>query len=108
VKPNDGECHMDSKGEYTHSTLQDYPSVAQINSKVKEKSINMVFAVISEQIDIYQRLSQQIEGSTCGVLAADSTNVVELVKEEYQVHTLLTNPRLMIQTECKCSTKICL
>ncbi len=76
---------MDSKGEYTHSTLQDYPSVAQINSKVKEKSINMIFAVTAEQIDIYKRLSQQIEGSTCGVLAADSTNVVSLVQEEYQV-----------------------
>lgn len=76
---------MDSKGEYTHSILQDYPSVAQVNSKVKEKSINMIFAVTAEQIDIYKRLSQQIEGSTCGVLAADSTNVVTLVQEEYQV-----------------------
>merc|ERR1719297_174751 len=31
VTPNDGQCHMDGKGVYTHSTLQDYPSVSQIN-----------------------------------------------------------------------------
>jgi len=34
VKPNDGICHLDSKGVYTHSTLLDYPSVSQINHKV--------------------------------------------------------------------------
>ncbi|XP_021948062.1 integrin beta-PS isoform X1 [Folsomia candida] len=84
VKPNDGKCHLDSRGEYTYSTIQDYPSVAHINSKVKEKSINMIFAVTAEQIDIYERLSQQVEGSSCGVLAADSKNVVELVKSQYQ------------------------
>ena len=77
---------MDSKGEYTHSTLQDYPSVAQVNSKVKEKSINMIFAVTAEQIDIYKRLSANVEGATCGTLSANSSNVVELVKEEYQVN----------------------
>ena len=34
VKPNDGLCHLDSKGTYTHSTTQDYPSVSHINHKV--------------------------------------------------------------------------
>ncbi len=34
VTPNDGHCHMDEKGVYTHSSLQDYPSVSQINHKV--------------------------------------------------------------------------
>ena len=34
VVPNDGVCHMDEKGVYTHSSLQDYPSVSQINHKV--------------------------------------------------------------------------
>jgi hypothetical protein len=34
VTPNDGLCHMDEKGVYTHSSIQDYPSVSQINHKV--------------------------------------------------------------------------
>ena len=33
VKPNDGVCHLDAKGTYTHSVLQDYPSVSHINHK---------------------------------------------------------------------------
>ena len=85
VKPNDGHCHMDTRGEYTHSTLQDYPSVAQINSKVKEKNIHMIFAVTAEQVNIYQKLTKSIQGSSCGELAANSSNVVELVREEYEV-----------------------
>lgn len=27
VKPNDGECHLDSEGMYTESITQDYPSI---------------------------------------------------------------------------------
>jgi protocadherin alpha len=85
VKPNDGYCHMDPRGEfYTHSTVQDYPSVAQINSKVKEKNIHMIFAVTAEQVNIYEKLTKSIQGSSCGELAANSSNVVELVRKEYE------------------------
>ncbi|XP_045617424.1 integrin beta-PS [Procambarus clarkii] len=84
VKPNDGECHMDLKGEYyTHSTLQDYPSVSQINQVTKEHKMNLIFAVTEEQSSVYSRLSQMIEGSSQGELTANSSNVVELVKREY-------------------------
>lgn len=30
IKPNDGQCHLDFGGTYTHSTLQDYPSISQV------------------------------------------------------------------------------
>lgn len=33
VKPNDELCHLEN-GMYTYSTLQDYPSISQINKKV--------------------------------------------------------------------------
>ncbi|XP_073971192.1 position-specific antigen beta subunit myospheroid isoform X1 [Rhodnius prolixus] len=83
VKPNDGKCHLDNSGHYTHSTIQDYPSVSQINLKVKENSINVIFAVTSEQIGVYDRLRAHIQGSSAGVLSNDSSNVVELVKAQY-------------------------
>ncbi|KAK8725734.1 hypothetical protein OTU49_010446 [Cherax quadricarinatus] len=84
VKPNDGKCHMDDDGEYyTHSTLQDYPSVSQINQVAKEHKMNLIFAVTAEQSSVYSRLSQMIEGSSQGELTANSSNVVELVKGEY-------------------------
>uniref|UniRef100_A0A646QHC7 Integrin beta n=1 Tax=Hemiscolopendra marginata TaxID=943146 RepID=A0A646QHC7_9MYRI len=84
VKPNDGECHMDDDGYYTESITQDYPSLSQINQKTIEKKIHMIFAVTSSQVPIYERLSQNLVGSTTGKLEDDSSNVVELIKNQYE------------------------
>lgn len=65
---------------YTFVTLQ-------INLKVKENAINLIFAVTEEQIHLYNRLVNHIEGSFAGVLSNDSSNVVELVKDQYDVST---------------------
>jgi protocadherin alpha len=83
VKPNDGLCHLDTKGTYTHSSLQDYPSISQINLKVKQNAINVIWAVTEEQINVYKRLTKHVEGSFAGKLSDDSSNVVELIREQY-------------------------
>ncbi|XP_001606384.1 integrin beta-PS [Nasonia vitripennis] len=83
VKPNDGLCHMDKEGLYTHSTLQDYPSISQINLKVKENSVNIIWAVTEEQIRIYSNLTNHIQGSYAAKLSNDSSNIVDLVREQY-------------------------
>jgi len=83
VKPNDGLCHLDTKGTYTHSSLQDYPSISQINLKVKQNAINIIWAVTEEQINVYKRLTKHVEGSFAGKLSDDSSNVVELIREQY-------------------------
>lgn len=70
---------------YTHSTVQDYPSISQINLKVKQNAINVIFAVTHQQHDVYAKLSEHVEGSSSAVLDEDSSNVVELVKDEYSV-----------------------
>lgn len=84
IKPNDGECHMQNN-MYTHSTIQDYPSISQINLKVKQNAINLIFAVTAQQESVYKKLSSHIEGSSCSKLEEDSSNVVDLVREEYKV-----------------------
>lgn len=87
VKPNDGDCHLDRLGTYTESTSQDYPSISQINAKVREHAVNVIFAVTASQFNIYKQLSEGqnplIEGSTAGKLENDSSNVVELIEAEY-------------------------
>ncbi|XP_021913854.1 integrin beta-PS isoform X1 [Zootermopsis nevadensis] len=83
VKPNDGECHLDTVGEYTHSKLQDYPSISQVNLKVRQNAINVIFAVTAEQIGVYDRLKDNVEGASSGMLSNDSSNVVDLVREQY-------------------------
>ncbi|XP_055305267.1 integrin beta-PS isoform X2 [Sitodiplosis mosellana] len=83
IAPNDGECHMNTNGDYTHSSILDYPSISQINLKVKENAINVIFAVTSTQTTVYEKLSKHIEGSSSATLSDDSSNVVDLVKEQY-------------------------
>lgn len=85
ITPNDGECHLNTVGEYTHSTILDYPSISQINAKVQENSINIIFAVTEQQIGVYNRLAERTEGAFSAVLSNDSSNVVDLVKEQYNV-----------------------
>ena len=58
----------------------------QINHKVKENSVNLIFAVTEEQFSVYNLLKENIEGSSAGTLTNDSSNIVQLVKEQYQVH----------------------
>ncbi|KAL7744460.1 hypothetical protein ACLKA6_001838 [Drosophila palustris] len=83
ITPNDGECHLNGQGMYTHSIIQDYPSISQINQKVEQNAIKIIFAVTQNHYSSYQKLSGQIEGSTIAILSNDSSNVVELVREEY-------------------------
>ena len=73
VTPNDGECHLDNEGYYTFvynlpnkyaillylfskSTEQDYPSVALLHQKIKEKKVNMIFAVTQSNQRLYQQV----------------------------------------------------
>ncbi|XP_035705525.1 integrin beta-PS isoform X2 [Folsomia candida] len=84
IRPNDGKCHMNANGDYTHSTLMDYPSIAQLNHQSIQNSIIVIFAVTKDHLDIYRQLAQRIEGSKSALLSDDSSNIVELVVQEYQ------------------------
>ncbi|XP_077255158.1 integrin beta-PS isoform X1 [Temnothorax americanus] len=84
VEPNDCKCHLDEKGFYTYSLLQDYPSISQVNRKAREHNMNIIFAVPDHKNATYQRLSSSISGSSTGTLENDSQNVVALVSSEYE------------------------
>lgn len=66
------------------SSQQDYPSISQINTYVKKNAINVIFAVTAEKVGIYKQLQSHIEGSSCAQLSNDSSNIVELIKEQYK------------------------
>ncbi|XP_057329990.1 integrin beta-PS-like isoform X1 [Microplitis mediator] len=85
IEPNDCQCHLDSKGFYSHSLLQDYPSISQINKKVGQHNIHIIFAVPSTRNHTYQLLSQSISGSAIGLVEKnDTVNVINLIKKEYE------------------------
>ncbi|CAG2106828.1 unnamed protein product, partial [Medioppia subpectinata] len=84
VDPNDGECHLSDDGLYTESKAQDYPSLAQINRVVTESKTNIIFAVPDDSIAVYQQLSEHIPGSTTGLLKDDSSNIVDIIRDNFQ------------------------
>ena len=73
---------------YTHAEKLDYPSVWQINDKVQNNSINIIFGVTAEHKSVYEKLSEVIEGSATTILSKDSSNIVKLVEQEYKVSSL--------------------
>ena len=87
VTPNDGECHM-KNGLYTHSLLMDYPSVSHLNHQVRKNAINIIFAVTASQQEAYANLAKNIDGASVGVLTSDSSNIIELVEEQYKVRVM--------------------
>jgi protocadherin alpha len=84
VEPNDGQCHLNSFKRYTHGLLQDYPSIGDLNYKVTQNNINLIFAVVKDQAALYKNLSELIEGSFVGELDDDSSNIVKLVVDIYK------------------------
>jgi protocadherin alpha len=57
----------------------------QINQVAKQHNINLIFAITNGASRIYKNLVRSIEGSSYAILSEDSSNVVNLVREEYQV-----------------------
>ena len=62
--------------------------MSQIATKIREKSVNLIFAVTEEQLEIYDKLSNYIEGSEATRLANDSSNIVMVIRENYQVQQI--------------------
>ncbi|RWS05225.1 uncharacterized protein B4U79_02101, partial [Dinothrombium tinctorium] len=84
VEPNDGRCHLNDDGFYTKSLEQDYPSLGQINRAVIDNKINVIYAVPHEAIDVYKILSTHIRGSVAGMLSNDSSNIVDMIRINYE------------------------
>ncbi|KAK7082573.1 Integrin beta-1 [Halocaridina rubra] len=108
VTPNDEKCHLNENGEYDAYDKYDYPSIAQINKVSKEQNINIIFAVSAFE-NLYRELSKLIETSSYGLMNADSSNVVELVVDQYKQITSTvrlsdnsTNSPVTIQYRSSC------
>ena len=65
MTPNDGECHLDGEGYYTKSTEQDYPSIALLHQKIKEKRVNIIFAVTQRNRALYEQVLNEFINQRC-------------------------------------------
>ena len=105
VTPNDGLCHLNSTGFYTYSTVQDYPSIGHINHIAKQNSVSIIWAVTQEKFGLYQGLSELVDGSNAGMLSKDSSNIVELVKKQYEKITTSINVKSNHSGNCDVKIK---
>ena len=64
---------------------QDYPSLSQIAALLADKSINTLFAVTENQTHNYEQIKTFLIGAEMGKLKGDSSNIVNLITEIYQV-----------------------
>ncbi|XP_036313810.1 integrin beta-7 isoform X3 [Pipistrellus kuhlii] len=88
--PSDGHCHLDSNGLYSRSPEFDYPSVGQVAQALSAANIQPIFAVTSATLPVYQELSKLIPKSAVGELSENSSNVVQLIMDAYNVNFLVT------------------
>lgn len=47
IKPNDGKCHLDENGFYTHALSLDYPSISQIYKILHQNKVSKVEIMFS-------------------------------------------------------------
>ena len=59
--------------------------MAQISRQIANNSINVIFAVPASVLSTYRDLSTRLLGATVGELTNDSSNIVALIQEQYDV-----------------------
>ncbi|XP_042327153.1 integrin beta-2 [Sceloporus undulatus] len=82
LTPYDGKCHLE-ENMYKKSNEFDYPSVGQLIQKLKENNIQPIFAVTSEVVETYKKLSKMIPKSAVGELRTNSDNIIQLIRDAY-------------------------
>lgn len=80
---------MDKNGYYTETLNQDYPSLEQINKAIVNNQINIIFSVPDSAHKVYEILSENLKGTVAGRLEENSTNIVNLIRENYKVISYL-------------------
>ncbi|XP_011300911.1 integrin beta-nu [Fopius arisanus] len=89
VRKHDYSCHLDEAGEYSMSKVFDYPSLAEISRLLKQKKINLIFAVTEDRRLEYEQIASLLkEKGRVATLAANSSNILEIIKQSY--HDILT------------------
>ncbi|XP_066528158.1 integrin beta-7-like [Hoplias malabaricus] len=83
VRPNDGKCHLNSKGFYENAELLDYPSIGHLSEVLARNHIKIIFAVTENCVENYEALSELIPQSVVGMLKVNSSNVLQLISDAY-------------------------
>ena len=72
---------------------------------LKENSVSIIWAVTQDKFGLYQGLSDLVDGSNAGLLSKDSSNIVELVKQQYEKITTSINVKSNHSSNCNVKIK---
>ncbi|XP_041717279.2 integrin beta-1-like [Coregonus clupeaformis] len=86
VLPNDGKCHLENN-VYARCHLQDYPSVTHLAEKLREKNIQIIFAVTEDVTYLYEGLKSTFPKSAVGTLSNNFQNILRIIVEAYNALT---------------------
>lgn len=56
--------------------------------------INIIFSVPDSALKVYEILSENLQGSVTGRLAENSSNIVDLIRDNYKVSVLKIQNRV--------------
>lgn len=76
---------MDSKGSYANELTMDYPSIQQLANvySKKQATTTVIFATSYYTVAFYEYVASQFKSAYVGELDMDSSNVLELLREEF-------------------------
>ena len=74
---------MDASGKYAQEIYFDYPSDDQIVDIITKNEITPIFAITQNSEPYYRSIHNRLSPSALGILKSDSSNVVQLLIDEY-------------------------
>ncbi|XP_064385860.1 integrin beta-1-like isoform X2 [Halichondria panicea] len=99
VAQPDAQCRLSSTGEYEDARLYDYPSSAFISDVLNDNRITPIFAVPSQVRSVYDGLAAAIRSASVGTLAADASDIITLVEDQYRILASTVVPLLSTTPE---------
>ncbi|KAL5972200.1 Integrin beta-2 [Taenia solium] len=93
IKPPPKTCQLTYEPDRFNKSLEylgwhnsvetDYPSVGEVAEVLTEKDISVIFAIDSKVFPLYEKLAAFLPSAAVGTLTDSSTNIVNLLRENY-------------------------
>jgi len=94
VERNDGNCWLEDKRTYSKEQILEYPSIHQVVKKMVANQMIPIFGVTNKVLDLYNGFKSFFPYGSVGELSADSTNLVDLIVDQYKSISSTIAPRL--------------
>ncbi|XP_011403560.2 PREDICTED: integrin beta-6-like [Amphimedon queenslandica] len=88
IQPNDGQCHLsatqDGFFEYDKWDVADYASLGQLEEKLREQDISVIFAVRSDVLLYFNESSEISNRMFVNELEGNSENIISIIRRQYE------------------------